>query len=153
MRSCVSIYDKSKELENHYNVSICMVRLTVCEVGVGDYGKQSTVLAYLSEVCWVPHHVNVEQFGHIARPCVIVLLLEGRSDVRTLLVHQVPLVLGRFAGPDCSNKITYTHCHRHLRPNSERSEFVNDKHCIILLLHIMVLATSSTVTSYTRLFL
>ena len=84
-----------------------------------DYGtcsQQSTVLAHLSKVCRVPHHVNVEQFGHIARPCIIVLLLEGRPDVRTLLVHQVPLVLGRFAGPDCSNKITYTHCHRHLRP-------------------------------------
>lgn len=80
---------------------------------------------YLSKVCRVPHHVNVEQFSYIAGPCVIVFLLEGCPDVRTFLVHQVTLVLGRFTGPDCTDKITHTHCCRHPRPcssNSERSE-------------------------------
>lgn len=41
--------------------------------------------ANLTKVGGVAHHVDIEELGHVSRASIIVLSLERRSDVGTLL--------------------------------------------------------------------
>lgn len=68
---------------------------------------------HLAKVCWVAHHVDVEQLGHIPGPSIIVVSLEGRPYVRTLLADEVSLILGSLTGPNTTDQVTHTLCCRH----------------------------------------
>ena len=68
---------------------------------------------YLAEVSRVSHHVDVEELGYITCPGVIVIPFERCSDIGTLLVDEVSLILGSLAGSDSSDKVTDTQCRRH----------------------------------------
>ena len=61
---------------------------------------------HLAKVSWVSHHVDVEQLGYVPGSGIIVVSLEGGSDVGTFLVDEVPLILGSLAGSDAPDQVT-----------------------------------------------
>ena len=47
---------------------------------------------YLSKVCWVSQHVDVQQLGQVSAPVGVVLVPERVTDGRTFLLHDGPLI-------------------------------------------------------------
>ena len=91
---------------NRHVCGICEC-MYMCEiVRVFGLGVCVCVLvADLSKVCRVTHHVNVEQLGHVASPGIIVVPLEGCPNVRTLLRYHISLILSCLARPNHSDQV------------------------------------------------